>query len=102
MADLVSSMIHFAPQTTSTASQIIPPGYRPDLYVSDLFREAVRQRGVTGVHLQRHAVHGAGLHVRHHGLRDTRRRHEPLRRLAGVRDEDGHSAGHLGTHRAVP
>src|SRR5262245_55911430 len=30
--------IQFAPQTTSTASQIIPPGYRPDLYVADLFR----------------------------------------------------------------
>lgn len=28
----------FAPQTTSTASQIVPPGYRPDLYVGDLFR----------------------------------------------------------------
>ena len=28
----------FAPQTTGTASQVVPPGYRPDLYVSDLFR----------------------------------------------------------------
>src|SRR6266542_3708683 len=26
----------FTPQTTSTASQIIPPGYRPDLYVTQL------------------------------------------------------------------
>ena len=32
-------VLEFAPQTTSTASQIIPPGYRPDLYVPDLFRE---------------------------------------------------------------
>ena len=39
MAEVVHSSIHFAPQTTSTASQIIPPGYRPDLYVSDLFRQ---------------------------------------------------------------
>lgn len=30
--------LNFAPQTTGTASQIIPPGYRPDLYVADLFR----------------------------------------------------------------
>jgi HK97 family phage prohead protease len=29
---------NFAPQTTSTASQIIPPGYRPDLYVPELLR----------------------------------------------------------------
>jgi HK97 family phage prohead protease len=27
---------HFTPQSTSTASQIIPPGYRPDLYVPQL------------------------------------------------------------------
>lgn len=39
MADLVHHTLNFAPQTTSTAAQIIPPGYRPDLYVSDLFRE---------------------------------------------------------------
>jgi HK97 family phage prohead protease len=38
-AQLAHSLINFAPQTTSTASQIIPPGYRPDLYVPDLFRE---------------------------------------------------------------
>lgn len=31
--------VDFSPQTTSTASQVIPPGYRPDLYVADLFRE---------------------------------------------------------------
>jgi len=31
--------LDFSPQTTSTASQVIPPGYRPDLYVADLFRE---------------------------------------------------------------
>ncbi len=31
--------LEFSPQTTSTASQVIPPGYRPDLYVADLFRE---------------------------------------------------------------
>jgi HK97 family phage prohead protease len=30
--------LQFAPQTTSTASQVIPPGYRPDLYIADLFR----------------------------------------------------------------
>lgn len=28
----------FAPQTTGTASEIIPPGYRPDLYVPELMR----------------------------------------------------------------
>jgi HK97 family phage prohead protease len=39
MAKVVNSMVSFAPQTTSTASQVIPPGYRPDLYVADLFRE---------------------------------------------------------------
>lgn len=31
-----SSTLNFAPQTTSTASQIIPPGYRPELYVPQL------------------------------------------------------------------
>jgi phage head maturation protease len=31
--------LNFAPQSTSTASQVIPPGYRPDLYVGDLFRD---------------------------------------------------------------
>jgi HK97 family phage prohead protease len=30
------SAAHFAPQSTSTASEIIPPGYRPDLYVPQL------------------------------------------------------------------
>ena len=30
--------LNFTPQTTSTASQVIPPGYRPDLYVADLFK----------------------------------------------------------------
>jgi HK97 family phage prohead protease/HK97 family phage major capsid protein len=39
VAALVKSQISFAPQTTTTAAQIIPPGYRPDLYVADLFRE---------------------------------------------------------------
>ena len=39
VAELVNSTIHFAPQTTTTAAQVIPPGYRPDLYVGDLFRE---------------------------------------------------------------
>lgn len=39
VATLTNSLIKFAPQTTSTASQIIPPGYRPDLFVPDLFRE---------------------------------------------------------------
>lgn len=29
---------NFAPQTTTTAAGIIPPGYRPDLYVSELTR----------------------------------------------------------------
>lgn len=29
---------HFAPQTTGTASEIIPPGYRPDLYVPELMQ----------------------------------------------------------------
>lgn len=38
MAALVGGMLHFAPQTTSTASAIIPPGYRPDLYVTELQR----------------------------------------------------------------
>ena len=39
VAQLVhSTVVSFAPQTTSTAAQIIPPGYRPDLYVADLFR----------------------------------------------------------------
>jgi len=28
-------VLGFSPQTTSTASQIIPPGYRPDLYIPD-------------------------------------------------------------------
>jgi HK97 family phage major capsid protein len=39
MAELVHHTLNFAPQTTTTAAAIIPPGYRPDLYVSDLFRE---------------------------------------------------------------
>lgn len=36
MAQVVSGYLRFAPQTTTTASQIIPPGYRPDLYVTEL------------------------------------------------------------------
>ena len=36
MAEVVGGYLRFAPQTTSTASQIIPPGYRPDLYVTEL------------------------------------------------------------------
>jgi HK97 family phage prohead protease/HK97 family phage major capsid protein len=39
VAALVKTSIAFAPQTTSTAAQVVPPGYRPDLYVADLFRE---------------------------------------------------------------
>jgi HK97 family phage prohead protease len=39
MAELVHHTLNFAPQTTTSAAAIIPPGYRPDLYVSDLFRE---------------------------------------------------------------
>jgi len=39
IADVVHHSLNFAPQTTSTAASIIPPGYRPDLYVSDLFKE---------------------------------------------------------------
>lgn len=39
VATLVKSSLSFAPQTTTTAAQIIPPGYRPDLYVADLFKE---------------------------------------------------------------
>jgi hypothetical protein len=39
MAEVVRHQLHFAPQTTTTAAAIIPPGYRPDLYVSDLFRQ---------------------------------------------------------------
>jgi HK97 family phage prohead protease len=40
VATLVNSnMLSFAPQTTTTASQIIPPGYRPELYVPMLQQE---------------------------------------------------------------
>jgi HK97 family phage prohead protease/HK97 family phage major capsid protein len=39
MAELVHHTLNFAPQTTTTAGSLIPPGYRPDLYVSDLFKE---------------------------------------------------------------
>jgi HK97 family phage prohead protease len=39
MAEVVHHAVNFAPQTTTTAASIIPPGYRPDLYVSDLFRQ---------------------------------------------------------------
>jgi HK97 family phage prohead protease len=39
MAEVVRHQLHFAPQTTTTAAALIPPGYRPDLYVSDLFRQ---------------------------------------------------------------
>jgi HK97 family phage major capsid protein len=39
MAELVHHSLNFAPQTTTTAGSLIPPGYRPDLYVSDLFKE---------------------------------------------------------------
>ncbi len=41
VAKLAASAVaqaQFAPQSTSTASQVIPPGYRPDLYVSELMR----------------------------------------------------------------
>jgi len=38
MTEVIGSYLRFAPQTTSTASQIIPPGYRPDLYVAELTR----------------------------------------------------------------
>ncbi len=33
------NFLSFAPQSTSTASQIIPPGYRPDLYIPDFTKE---------------------------------------------------------------
>ena len=33
------NMLSFAPQTTTTASQVIPPGYRPELYVPQLQQE---------------------------------------------------------------
>ena len=36
---VMRGQVEFAPQTTTTAAAVIPPGYRPDLYVSDLFRE---------------------------------------------------------------
>jgi len=36
MTEVMGSYLRFAPQTTTTASQIIPPGYRPDLYVTEL------------------------------------------------------------------
>ena len=40
VATLVSqNMLSFAPQTTTTASQVIPPGYRPELYVPQLQQE---------------------------------------------------------------
>jgi HK97 family phage prohead protease len=40
VATLVNqNMLSFAPQTTSTASQVIPPGYRPELYVPMLQQE---------------------------------------------------------------
>lgn len=39
VAEIVHSQLAFAPQTTSSASSVIPPGYRPDLYVGDLFSE---------------------------------------------------------------
>jgi len=40
VATLVNqSMLSFAPQTTTTASQVIPPGYRPELYVPMLQQE---------------------------------------------------------------
>ena len=39
MAELVHHSLAFAPQTTTSAASLIPPGYRPDLYVSDLFKE---------------------------------------------------------------
>jgi len=38
MTEVMGSYLRFAPQTTTTASQIIPPGYRPDLYVTELTR----------------------------------------------------------------
>jgi HK97 family phage prohead protease len=39
MAEVVHHAVNFAPQTTTTAASLIPPGYRPDLYVSDLFKQ---------------------------------------------------------------
>jgi HK97 family phage prohead protease len=40
VATLVNqNMLSFAPQTTTTASQVIPPGYRPELYVPMLQQE---------------------------------------------------------------
>lgn len=38
MAAVVSAHLAFAPQTTTTAAAVIPPGYRPDLYVTELTR----------------------------------------------------------------
>lgn len=36
MAQLTNDgFVQFTPQSTSTASQIVPPGYRPDLYIPD-------------------------------------------------------------------
>lgn len=36
MTQLVTDQAHFAPQTTTTAAAVVPPGYRPDLYVTQL------------------------------------------------------------------
>jgi phage head maturation protease len=38
IAQLATQVLKFAPQSTATAAEIIPPGYRPDLYVAELQR----------------------------------------------------------------
>jgi hypothetical protein len=36
MTEVVASYLRFTPQSTTTAAAVIPPGYRPDLYVAEL------------------------------------------------------------------
>jgi HK97 family phage prohead protease len=47
MTEVVTSYLAFTPQSTSSASQIIPPGYRPDLYVAELTRGRPMISGVS-------------------------------------------------------
>ena len=87
MANLVHHTLNFAPQTTTTAATIIPPGYRPDLYVSDLFRE----RPLVSLASQGTIANATPFTVPKFSigddrLGDPRGGYEPLRRVAGVHD----------------
>ena len=103
MASSSTRSCTFAPQTTSTASQVIPPGYRPDLYVADLFRERplvnMASQGTIAnatpftVPTFTSVTTGSATHVEGTNPSDG---------SLAFAHQDGDAAGHLRAHRAQP